>query len=148
MELNRISDIISKNSDKEFVRRIESPEKYPTLDLGNGMSATHKMSYGEVDGRFIVFPTVVYDGKELKELEPSEAFKNALDKNETIEFDNEKDAEEFSREYKKYWDKSPTASSNPLEIKSKYLIPNQSGGFDLAPEIYERINKKLRMLNE
>ena len=42
----------------------------------------------------------------------------------------------------------PAGQSSPLEIKSKYLIPNQNGGYDLAPEIYERINKKLRMLNE
>jgi len=109
MELEQIFSTLISNAEKGFVKRILSPEKYPTLPMGrdangNERTSTHIMSYGEADGRYYVFPTVVFDGKGLHQLSASDASRNALENNEAIWFDSEKDASEFSQEYKRYWD--------------------------------------------
>ena len=101
----RIQKILNKNKDKEFVQRILSPDTSPFLDNEDGSYSTHSMAYGEADGKFFVYPTVV-KGEEgnLTRLKGREAWEHAMGTGETIEFDNEKDAEWFSKNYKKYWD--------------------------------------------
>lgn len=104
-DYKRITNILGINADKNFVQRILNRRKYPTLDLGDGNYATHKMGYSEVDGKYIVYPNVIYDPKKysLIELDPSVAVKYALDNEEYIKFDSEADADWFSKNYKKYW---------------------------------------------
>ena len=104
-ELKKIKSILDKNKDKSFVQRILQPDKFPKLDLGDGNYATHKMSWGESGGKYIVFPTVLYGEGKLQEFKPDEAFGHAMNTGNYIEFDNPEEADWFSKNYKKVWEK-------------------------------------------
>ena len=54
-----IADILAANPQMNFVQRILHPERSPKLPLENGKFATHRMAWGETDGKYFVFPTVV-----------------------------------------------------------------------------------------
>jgi hypothetical protein len=97
--------ILQANKDKTFVKRILEREKYPRLELGDGNHATHKMAWGEVDKKYRVFPTVLYDGKSLKEYKPDEAFRHTSATGNYIDFDTPQEADWFSRQYKSVWNK-------------------------------------------
>ena len=103
-ELGRLREILEKNKDKSFVKRILEKDNYPTLDLGNGNFATHMMSYAESDGKYYAYPTVLYGGGKLTRYQPDEAFRHARETGNYIEFDNEQDADWFTKSYKKVWD--------------------------------------------
>jgi hypothetical protein len=104
-ELNKIRNLLNQNKDKGFVKRILEPDKFPRLDVGNGHYATHKMAWGKVGDRFMVFPTVLYDGKELQSFTPDVAIKHVLETGNYIEFDTPQEADWFSKSYKKVWEK-------------------------------------------
>jgi hypothetical protein len=104
----RVNLILTQNASKNFVKRIQSPKNYPTLDLGNGDYATHKMAWGTDDkGVAYVYPTVVYDtiANKLIQLDNRAAWQHAVKNNEFIRFDNPADADWFSRKYKAVWGK-------------------------------------------
>ena len=90
--------ILDKHKNKNFVKRMFDNTK--SIDKGNGDSATHLMSYTEHKGKYIMFPMIVeIDGK-LKEFDEDkwkDAVDYALKNNEYIEFDNEKEAADFSK---------------------------------------------------
>ncbi len=67
-ELKKINKILQENKHLNFVQRILSPQNYPTLDLGNGNYATHKMAYSDVGGLSVAYPTVIHDEKNNKAL--------------------------------------------------------------------------------
>ena len=102
-ELQKMRQILEANKDKSFVKRILNPDKYPRLDLGNGNYATHKMSWMQVGDKYHVFPTVLYDGKQLKQYEPRDAYNQARETRNYIEFDTPEEADIFSRRYKAVW---------------------------------------------
>ena len=104
-DLSKIKKILDKNQDKSFVQRILKPDIFPRLDLGNGKYATHKMSWGETNGKYVVFPTVLFGNGNLKEYTPDEAFGHAMNSGNYIEFDNPEEADWFSKNYKKVWEK-------------------------------------------
>jgi hypothetical protein len=105
-ERSVVLDLLEKNRDKQFVRRILEPEAYPKLDVGDGKVATHQMAWGEADGKFYVYPTVVYDEKDkkLRKLEDDKAFRHAMSTGEFITFDRADDAAWFSEKYKRAWE--------------------------------------------
>jgi hypothetical protein len=105
MDVSQIETVLKQNNSKNFVKRILLPEAYPTLKEAENQVATHKMAWGESDGKYYVFPTVMQeeDGN-LKDYGKS-AFDVAMKRREFIPFDNPKDAEDFSKNYKTYWDK-------------------------------------------
>jgi hypothetical protein len=121
-ELSKIGKILDDNWNKPFVQRILHPELFPTLDLGGGEFATHKMAWGTVGDTPIVFPTVaMVDGKliDLSE-EGIDPVKRALEKNDYITFKTEMDADWFSKNYKKWWgDIEEKFADNPLIISTK-----------------------------
>jgi hypothetical protein len=105
MDLSKIENILNANGSKNFVKRILRPEAFPTLKEGKNQVATHKMAWGESDGKYYVFPTIMQEeDKTLKEY-GKDAFDVAMKRREFISFDNPKDAEDFSKNYKAYWDK-------------------------------------------
>ena len=59
------------------------------------------MAWGEADGRFFVYPTVVIEEDEMIRLGPDTAFGRALRSGEYIEFAEAQDAMDFSQDYKK-----------------------------------------------
>jgi hypothetical protein len=102
-EFQKVMQILKANEKKSFVQRILDRNKYPTLDLGNGQVATHMMSTVEQDGKHYVFPTVLYDGKQLKQYDWRSAFDQVIKTGNYIEFDDPQEAEWFSRRYKAAW---------------------------------------------
>ena len=103
----KIMSILRQYADRNFVKRIAEPDKYPKLELDKDNYATHKMSYSQVGDSFIVYPKVIHDEKTntLKELPHNEAIDHAFQNNEFIHFDKEDEADWFSKNYKKVWDK-------------------------------------------
>ena len=102
-DVEKILKILEGHSGKSFVQRILDPDQYPKLDLGDGKSATHLMSWGESDGKYLVFPTVLYDNGRLQQYKPDDAFSTAISSGNYIEFDRKEDADWFSKNYKKVW---------------------------------------------
>ena len=103
-DLNQIMQILQANKEKQFVKRILQKDLYSVLNLPSGDVATHKMAWGEANGKFLVFPTIrLQEDKSLKQLKGNEAFNSAIKDREFIEFDSAKEAEYFSQHYKDIW---------------------------------------------
>jgi hypothetical protein len=100
-----LDSLLNQNQDKHFVKRILTPEKYPVLPLGNGTIATHMMMWGQAGDKYVVFPSVVHDGQQLVRLNPDQAFDRAMKSGGFIEFNSPQEADWFSKNYKRYWDK-------------------------------------------
>ena len=99
-----LGQILQANKDKLFVKRILYTDNYKPLDLGNGQTASHLMAYGEADGKFFVFPTVLMmEDRTLKQFSSDQAWKRAHATGNVIQFDSEAEAAWFSKNYKRYW---------------------------------------------
>jgi hypothetical protein len=98
-----INSILNRHKGKNFVKRILDPGRFPFLKLPSGDVASHRMAWGEVDGKFVVFPTIVQEADTLREMEPKVALEHALNTKEFISFSDPKTADLFSRQYKKVW---------------------------------------------
>jgi len=106
-DYNRAMQILNANAGKSFVKRILEPTKYPSLDLGNGVKATHKMSWvstEDADGNpvYHVFPTVLWHGKQVTDYGKG-AYDHVRKTGNYIEFKTPEDADWFSRRYKSVW---------------------------------------------
>ncbi len=107
-EYQKVMDILNANKDKNFVKRILSPDKYPTIDNGDGTYSTHLMAWSDApDGKYRVYPTITYDtkSKSLTKLEGDAAYSKADSTGDYIEFETPEEADWFSRNYKKAWNK-------------------------------------------
>ena len=104
-EYTKVVRILMGNSEKSFVKRILQPDAYPVIENEDGTKSTHKMAYAEKDGKFVVYPTILYDGKKLTEYAPDEALNQASKTGNMIEFDTEEEANWFSQQYKQVWEK-------------------------------------------
>ena len=96
---------IDLNTQLNFEQRVLNPNKHPVINNPDGSVSTHKMSYGEVDGKYVAFPTIVQgkDGK-LQQLEGRDAFDYAMKNKEFREFSSEKDAAAYAEGgYKRSW---------------------------------------------
>lgn len=98
-----VDSVLQANNNKSFVKRILERELYPTIKNSDGSHSTHKMAWGEVDGKYVMFPTILFNGKKLREYKPKEALKKAMKTNNFIEFDSPEKAEWFSKNYKLIW---------------------------------------------
>ena len=103
-EYQQLLGIMKQNASKSFVQRILEPQKYPTLDLGDGNYATHKMEWGTVDGgKAVVYPRVLLtEGGKLQDF-GDKAWQHAQKSGNFIEFDSPAKADWFSRRYKGAW---------------------------------------------
>ena len=82
----------------EFIDRINNPQNYPYIKNKDGSDSTHRMSYGEEDGQFYVFPTIVMlpSGK-LKEFsDAGEAFRYNLKAGNYIKKKTEEEAKAYA----------------------------------------------------
>jgi hypothetical protein len=102
MNEEQLKALLDKYKDKNFVRRMLMKNP-PTL--GN---STHSFEWGEADGKYYVYPTVVEKNGKLVRLSSDEAWDYANKNNELIPFDDPKQAEEFSKHelpaYKQYFE--------------------------------------------
>lgn len=100
-----ILDILNRNQEKNFVKRILAPENYPSLDLGEGNSATHMMSDAEMaPNKHIVYPMVVQSGDQLEKLSSEDAYQYAVKTGEYLSFTSADQASWFAQNYKKVWE--------------------------------------------
>src|SRR5688572_467149 len=98
-EYQKLMGILGSNRDKSFVKRILSPQAYPSLDLGNGSHATHRMEWAGAGGKYYVYPTVLFANGKLTDY-GDKAWDHVRSSGNYIEFDNPQDAEWFSKRYK------------------------------------------------
>ena len=88
----------------DFVQRYLSPSKYPVVKNEDGSVSTHRMASAEVDGVYMVYPTIVNFNGRLIELDDDKALNYAIGTGQFIPFDNRGDAEMFaSGGYKNRW---------------------------------------------
>ena len=102
-EYQQLMAILKANAGKSFVQRILRPNDFPTLDLGNGQVATHRMSWGEAGGRYFVYPTVLLNDKGQLHDYGDQAWDHAIKSGNYIEFPSAKEADWFSQRYKGAW---------------------------------------------
>ena len=101
IEEEEVSQHLKDNAHLNFVQRIFNPEL--TIELEKGRPSTHMMASAEVDGKEIVYPTIVErEPGKLTQLSDDEAIRYALKTGEYIEFKNAEEARAFAKgAYKK-----------------------------------------------
>ena len=104
-DIKKIQEVLDANKDRNFVQRILEPKKYPYMLLPSGEKATHLMSWAEADGKYYVYPNIHFDGRKLTDYGPKQGFDRAMETGEFIEFKSPQEADWFSQNYKKVWDK-------------------------------------------
>ena len=101
-----IRKILELNKHKSFVQRILDPKNSPSLDNKDGTRSSHSMAWAESDGRYFVYPTVLRtESGELKRFKDNEAWRETQKSGNYIEFKSAQDADWFSKNYKRVWDK-------------------------------------------
>ena len=100
-----IRSVVDKNKGKDFVDRIIDPGAYNPITNEDGSISTHSMTWGEANGKFRVFPTVMKYGNGLKRFDSDVAWRLANELGNHIDFDTAEEADRFSKEYKTYWEK-------------------------------------------
>ena len=110
---------MAKKEQPEFIDRILNPKKYPYITNKDGSISTHEMA-AEVDedGNWFVFPTIQYDGKNLRRFKSNkEAMANALKTNNFLSMPSKKQAIDYAKGgYKKG---TALETFNPLASKAK-----------------------------
>ena len=102
-----IEAVLQSYSRVPFVKRILFPDKSPVAaDPSNPRKVmTHKMAYAEADGKFYAYPTVMTDESGALKDYGSAAFDEAMKRRDFIPFSTASEAEQFTKNYKSYWDK-------------------------------------------
>lgn len=102
-EYQRLMAVLKENAGKSFVQRILRPDEFPTLDIGNGSHATHRMAWGQAGDKYVVYPTVMLaPGGKLADY-GQQAWTHARDSGNFIAFDSPEQAEWFASKYKGAW---------------------------------------------
>jgi hypothetical protein len=101
MDQLRILEILEANKDKDFVNRIMNAKDFPSLPNRDGSTSTIDMMFSQLNGKFYVYPSVVYDEGEMARLGPDTAFGRAMRMGDYIEFPTLQEAYEFTKEYTK-----------------------------------------------
>lgn len=130
--MSDIQEILSQNKDKNFVKRILFARDYPKIQNNDKTVSTHKMAWGEADGKYVVYPTIVHDERSntLKELPAKDAARYALQNKEYITFDNADAAKSFSEGgYKQGFDTGRKVTGNALGYPIRELHPSEDEYF-------------------
>lgn len=94
--------VLLGNADKNFVQRIIQPQSFPVMRLPDGNVATHQMEWTEKDGKYFVYPRILFEGGKLKDY-GDKAFDVAAKRGDVIEFASPEKADWFSKNYKIVW---------------------------------------------
>lgn len=106
------------DSKLNFEQRVLNPSKYPVLKNDDGSIATHRMAWGEVDGKQVAYPTVIQEGNSLRQLGDDEAFDHAMKSGEYRSFDNPTEAERYAKGgYKQQWGANEPAPTIVDQLK-------------------------------
>ena len=88
--------VLQANRDKNFVQRITNASDWPVMQNPGGSYSSHRMGSGEVDGRAIAFPTLVYDPATNALTQPANPMRAAMQSGEYIQFPSPAEAEKFA----------------------------------------------------
>jgi hypothetical protein len=102
MDKIKLLELLLKNKNKDFINRIINVNDFPVLENRDGTKSTHSMSLSEVDGKFFVYPSVVYQDGKMQRLGPDTAFNRAISSGDMLEFDDLDEATGFSKDYKQF----------------------------------------------
>lgn len=103
-ELAYLGWILDQNQNKDFVQRILKPQESPVITEKDGKIATHKMAWDHHNGKYIAFPTIQRQGRGLVDKGENAMF-DAVNSGEYIEFATPGEAEWFSKNYKRVWER-------------------------------------------
>lgn len=118
------------NSTLQFEQRVLYPSKYPVMEERRGKAApqamTHRMASAETqlekDGPPVpvAYPTVVWDGKGLKQLNDQQAFRHAMQTGEFRSFETPEQASLYAEGYyKKAWGKGDAADAFVAQMRAQ-----------------------------
>lgn len=93
---NALTDLYAKMSGVKVPQFTSRPTD-KGITNADGTVSTHKMASGEIDGRFIAYPTVVENGQGLVELPAGDAVNYAVENKEYLEFDTAEQAEKYAQ---------------------------------------------------
>lgn len=95
---------IQDDSPLEFEQRVLHPSMVPGIKNKDGTYSTHRMAWGDADGKFFAYPTIVNDGGKLVQLPDDVAFKHAMESGQYRVFDTPDDADAYAGGgYKNSW---------------------------------------------
>lgn len=99
------NNIIPLDTKLEFEKRVLEPSKYPVLQNEDGSVSTHSMAWGDSNGKFYAYPTVVLrPDNTLVRLPDAVAWHYAQETKQYREFDNMHDAAYYAEGgYKLQW---------------------------------------------
>lgn len=96
------------NNKSNMYSRMKDPNRKTIKDWKTGKVATHKLSYATVDDKTIVYPNIqeingeLYDFTDPKNNRGKwDSLRRAIDTGDTLQFNNETDADKFVNNYKK-----------------------------------------------
>ena len=96
------------NNKSNMYSRMKDPNRKTIKDWKTGKVATHKLSYATVDDKTIVYPNIqeingeLYDFTDPKNNRGKwDSLRRAIDTGDTLQFNNEADADKFVNNYKK-----------------------------------------------
>lgn len=96
------------NNKSNMYFRMKDPNRKTIKDWKTGKVATHKLSYATVDDKTIVYPNIqeingkLYDFTDPKNNRGKwDSLRRAIDTGDTLQFNNEADADKFVNNYKK-----------------------------------------------
>lgn len=96
------------NNKSNMYSRMKDPNRKTIKDWKTGKVATHKLSYATVDDKTVVYPNIqeingeLYDFTDPKNNRGKwDSLRRAIDTGDTLQFNNESDADKFVNNYKK-----------------------------------------------
>jgi hypothetical protein len=102
-----VERILRDNSAVPFVKRILLPFKAPVAidptDPQKKRVMTHKMAWGEADGNYYAYPTVMPDENGNLKDYGKQAFDEAIKRRDFLKFNKPEEADNFTKTYKDYW---------------------------------------------
>ncbi len=96
---------IDLNTKLNFEKRVLSPSMYPVINNPDGSYSTHKMMWGDSDGKYYAYPSIVQlPNGTRKELHPDLAWQYAMENKEYRVFNTPEDAARYADGgYKQSW---------------------------------------------
>ena len=106
VDYDYVMDVLNRNKKKNVAQRILEPDKYPVIQNEDGSVSSLLMSTATADGKAYAYPLIYQDDNgQLIDMRDDwkGAFEKARKRGDAIEFQDEKEAEWFTKNYKKAW---------------------------------------------
>lgn len=95
---------ITDDTPLEFEQRVLKPSMVPPIQNEDGSYSTHRMAWGDGDGKFFAYPTIVNHQGKLQQLDDATAWRYAQETGQFREFTTPEDADAYAAGgYKNSW---------------------------------------------